>query len=211
MAPQARNRNISRRSWLLSGLAFPLFRARAAETISVSYDGDNLRPVAPNVHFLAGSLLDRLKDGETVTYLSWLSLFSIDRGDPLRMRMDRFLVSYDIWEQKFKVTVPGPALRARAGLSGPQAEAWCLENMPISAAGLAPDALFFLRLELRGATQKDFSAPAAEGGAGISLRALIELFGRKAGPGDPRWGPFETARQRLADLLRTADRGARSG
>jgi hypothetical protein len=211
MAPQARDGKISRRRWLLGGLALSLSRARAAETISVSYDGENLRPVAPNVHFLAGTLLDRLKDGETVTYLSWLSLFSIDRGDPLRIRADRFLVSYDIWEQKFKVTVPGLAPRARAGLSGPQAEAWCLENMPISAAGLAPDVPFFLRLELRGARQKDIPAPAANSGAGISFRALIELFGRKAGPDDPRWGPFETARRRLADLVRAPERGARSG
>ena len=62
MALDARDKRISRRSWLLAGLAIPLFRARAAESLVVAFDGDNLRPSAPGLHFLTGKALDRLKD-----------------------------------------------------------------------------------------------------------------------------------------------------
>ena len=42
---------ISRRSWLLAGLAIPLFRARAADPLKVTYDGDNLHVAAPDLAF----------------------------------------------------------------------------------------------------------------------------------------------------------------
>jgi hypothetical protein len=138
-------------------------------------------------------------------------LFAINRIDPLREAASSFVVSYDIWEQNFKVTIPGPAKRSKTGLSGPQAESWCLENMTIGASGLAQDAPFFLRMELRGERQKEPSAPAADPGSGIGIRAFIELFSRKASPDEPRWGPFDSARQRLSDLVRIPGRGARSG
>ena len=207
MAPHARDGKISRRNWLLAGLALSLFSARAADTISVAYDGDTLRPVAPNVHFLAGKSLDHLKDGETVTFYSRLSLFAVNRSDPVREAGNSFVVSYDLWEQNFKVTIPGPAKRSRTGLTGPQAESWCLENMTIGSAGLAQDTLFFLRLELRGERQKEPSGPVADSGAGISIRPWIDLFIRKAGPDDPHLGPFESARQRrrLVDQILSGD------
>ncbi len=212
MRPHKRSRTLGRRSWLLASLALCLPCARAAESISISYDGENLRPVAAGVHFLSGSSLDRMKDGEAVTYSSWLSLYTLNRSDPLRLRSDRFVISYDIWEQKFKVTIPGPAPRSKTGLTGPQAESWCLENMAISASGLATDTPFFLRLELRAPKPKESSAAAADSGSGISiLKSLPELFGRKAEPGEPHWGPYESARQRLSDLIRTTGRGAGNG
>ena len=212
MHPRARSGQLGRRSWLLAGLTLCLPAAQAAESISISYDGENLRPVAVGVHFLAGSSLDRLKDGETVTYSSWLALYAINRSDPVRLRSDRFVISYDIWEQKFKVTIPGPAPRSKTGLTGPQAESWCLENMAISASGLAADTPFFLRLELRAPKPKESAATATDSGAGISIiKSLPELFGKKAEPGEPRWGPYESPRQRLSDLIRTTGRGAGNG
>jgi len=53
---------ISRRCWLMAGLAIPLFRARAASNLTATYDGDNLYPLAPSLHFLTGKVLDRLRD-----------------------------------------------------------------------------------------------------------------------------------------------------
>jgi hypothetical protein len=104
MAQPARVTRISRRSWLLAGLAVPLFRARAADSINVTYDGDNLHVSAPALHFLAGKPLDRLKDASTVVFLSQLTLFAGNRDAPFRKVPDRFVVSYDLWEEKFSVT-----------------------------------------------------------------------------------------------------------
>ena len=74
MAEPSRGLQISRRCWLLAGLAAPLFRARGAETLTVTFDGDNLHVSSPDLHFLTGKPLERLKDGTaTVQYLAHCS------------------------------------------------------------------------------------------------------------------------------------------
>ncbi len=214
MAPEARDGRIGRRNWLLVGLGLSLFlcRAQAAESISVGYDGENLHPVAPNLHFLTGRSLDRLKDAETVTFYWRMSLLDANHSGPLRVSVGKFVVSFDIWEEKFKVAIPGPAMRSKAGLTGPQAEAWCLENTSIQPAGLAQDTQFYLRFELRSDHQREAPGMTADpGGLSISaIPAILERLSRKAGPDDPSW-TLESGRVRLSELVRSQGRGARSG
>ena len=208
MPPHARDTGISRRSWLLAGLALPLFPARAASELSVVYEsdplrGDILRPVVQNLHFLTGKPLERLKDAEKVAFVSQLSLFTIDQSIAFRQAFPRFVVSYDIWEQKFMVS---SSTRTRENLTAAQAETWCLENLAISASGLPPGRPFFLRLELRTEQRRELSSVLAD--PGISLvKPLVELFSRKARPDEPHWGPFESSRLRLSDLVRMPGRG----
>jgi hypothetical protein len=59
----------------MAGLGIPLFRALAMPILNVSSDGDSLHVTAPEFHFLTGKPLDRLKDGNTVVYVSQLTLF----------------------------------------------------------------------------------------------------------------------------------------
>ena len=134
MALNARDNRISRRSWLLAGLALPLSRLRATESLSVSFDGDNLRVGAPGLHFLTGKPLERLKDADTVVFLSQLTLFGDSRGATvLRRARERLIVSYALWEEKFAVSIPGAPVRSRSNLTAAQAEAWCFENLAVSA------------------------------------------------------------------------------
>jgi hypothetical protein len=195
----------SRRSWLLAGLTVSAFRARAAPLLSVSFDGDNLHVAAPQLHFLTGRPLNRLKDGTSVVFLSQLTIFRDDRGTVFRRSPERLTVSYDVWEEKFKVVLAVDR-RSASRLSLAAAETWCLENLAISALGLAPDRPFWLQFDLRAATPKELSA--LVGDPGISVRGLIELFGRKPGADEPQWrlaaGPL-----RLTDLPRSAARGTR--
>ena len=209
MPPPARGWQISRRSWLLAGLAVPVFPARGAQPIDVTFDGDNLHVSAPSLHFLTGKPLERLKDAATVVFLSQLTLFSENRDVAIRRAPVRFVVSYDLWEEKFSVTQLGSIPRSTPHvLSAEAAEAWCLEGLAISALGLPPDRPFWLRFELRTADQKDLAGGAGE--PGLNLRSLIELFSRRPGPNDPNWtrdvGPL-----RLEDLRHAAGRGARNG
>ena len=205
----ARGSEISRRSWLLAGLAVPLFPARGAQPIEVTFDGDNLHVSAPSLHFLTGKPLERLKDAATVVFLSQLTLFSENHDVALRRVPERFVVSYDLWEEKFSVTQLGNTPRSTQHvLSAPAAEAWCLEGMAISTLNLAPDRRFWLRFELRTADQKDLAGGAGE--PGLNLRSLIELFSRKPGPEDPNW-TREVGPLRLEDLRRSTGRGARNG
>jgi hypothetical protein len=144
-----------------------------------------------------------------VVFLSQLTLFSENRDVAIRRVPERFVVSYDLWEEKFSVTQLGSTTRSTPHvLSAPAAEAWCLEGLAISTLGMAPNRPFWLRFELRTADQKDLAGGAGE--PGLSLRSLIELFSRKPGPDDPNW-TREVGPLRLEDLRHAAGRGARNG
>ncbi|MBZ5623651.1 MAG: hypothetical protein LAQ69_33740 [Acidobacteriia bacterium] len=186
-----------------------MLRARADEPLLVSFDGDNIHVAAPSLHFLTGKPLDRLKDAATVVYLSKLTLSGDNFATAFRPPVpERLIVSYDLWEEKFSVTIRGASTRTTPRLlNASQAEAWCFENLAVSALGLASNRPFWLRLELRTADQREI--PRLVGDSGISFTGLIELFGRKAGADDfheeRSAGPF-----RLIDLPRTVlGRGTR--
>ena len=210
MAHSARENRISRRSWLLAGLAIPLSRVRANEPLNVTFDGDNLHVAAPGLHFLTGKPLERLKNADTVVFLSQISLYSDDRGTLLRNpARERLIVSYDLWEEKFAVTMPGNVPQTQRNLTSQQAENWCIQNLVISALGLPPERPFWMKFELRTTAQKDLSSLMAE--TGISLtRMMVDLLSRRPGANEPYWtrsaGPL-----RLMDLPRTTARGARLG
>jgi hypothetical protein len=207
MALPARDNRISRRSWLLAGLAISLSRGRAEEALDVSYDGDNLRVFAPGLHFLTGKPLERLKNADTVAFVSQITLFSDAHGTVFRRFPERLVVSYDLWEEKFSVTIPGLSKRSPPNVSAAQAETWCLENMAISALGLAPDRPFWVKFELRTTDRRELNS--VVGDSGISLSALVDLFSRPQG-GDLYWsrsaGPL-----RLRDLPRTRSGRGRIG
>ena len=117
------------------------------------------------------------------------------------------MVSYDILEEKFKAVITESAERSRSDMTASQAEAWCLDSLAISAAGLSPDRPFYLRLEMRAAGPKEqFSNVMAD-----PVRAFIELLSRKAGPGEQHWGPLDSRPLRLTDLVRVPGPGARTG
>jgi len=191
---------MGRRSWLLAGLALPLLVARAG-TMDVAFDGDTLRPVLPDLHFIAGRALERLKDARTVVFLSQITLLRDDHVTPFRHAPQRFYVSYDIWEGRFKVTIPGAVPESRLGLTAAQAEAWCMDNVTVSALGVAPDRDFWMRFDLRTADPKDAASIVSE--SGISISGLIEFFSRKP-DGEPHW--VMERRLRLADLRRSPSR-----
>jgi hypothetical protein len=208
MAQPARNERFSRRSWLLAGLAIPLFRLRAAPSLNVSYDGDNVHVSAPDLHFLSGRPLQRLKEAATVVFVSRITLYSDNAGTIFRQVPARLIFSYDLWKETFAVSMPGGGPRSQSNLTAAQAEAWCMENLAISALGMAPDRPFWLRFDLRTASPKELGR--VVGDSGISISGLIEIFSRKPGADDSSWtrsaGPL-----RLSDLPRIPGRGIRIG
>ena len=197
---QSRAARMGRRSWLTAGLVLPLLIAHAA-TMDVAFDGDTLRPAMPDLHFISGRALERLMDARTVVFLSQITLLREDRITPFRHAPQRFYVSYDIWEGRFKVTIPGATPESRMGLTAAQAEAWCMDNMMVSALGVEPNREFWMRFDLRTADPKDMASIVSE--SGISISGLIELFSRKP-DGEPHW--VMERRLRLADLRRSPSR-----
>jgi hypothetical protein len=191
---------INRRNWLQAGFAVVVFAAPAAiatPALNVTFDGDDLHVAAPQFHFLTGKPLERLKDGATVVFLSQLTLRD-DRGFEFRRAPERLTISYDVWEEKFKV-VMSVDNHSVSGLSLAAAETWCLDNLAISTLGMEPTRPFALYLDMRVATERDLAT--LMGDRGISMRNWIEFFSRKPGADLPfhlEAGPF-----RLADLPRT--------
>jgi len=207
MPQPLRGNSMSRRSWLLAGLATPLFPVRAAEPLEVKYDGDNLHLSAPTLHFLSGKPLERLKDGASVAYVAQVTLFHNDHVTVIRRSQGRFVISFALWEEKFSVTkLATAAVPARSvdGLSATQAEAWCLDSMAVTTLGLEPNAYYWLRFELGTADQKDVASMSEQ--PVVSFRKIVEFFSQKPRAGEPRWEPIER-RLRLSDLPRMAGRG----
>jgi len=215
MAPQAREK-ISRRGWLMAGFTIPLFRARAAAALTVSSDGDSLYVAAPQLHFLTGRPLVRLMDGNTVVFLSQITLFGdANHMTMIRKQPEQITVSYAIWDEKFKVVLDTVEIaahtidrRSAKDLSLSQTETWCMQNLAISALGLEPARPFWLRFELRSANERDLSSVRSEGG--ISIRGLIEAFSHRAG-NDEFHRSLEAGPLRLIDLPRTVIRRTHNG
>ena len=202
MSHSAWNVEISRRSWLLAGFAIPVFRASGAVSLSVLWDGDNLHVAAPELHFLTGRPLERLRDGSSVLFMAQLTLSTDRMVTVYRRSPDRFVVSYDLWEEKFSVTRLGPSPRSVSNLTAEAAETWCLDNMAISAMGLEPGRPFWMRFELRPAEKED---TAVLGEPGINLTRLIEYFSRRPRAQQPQF-TLDAGPMRLGDLKRLPGR-----
>src|SRR6202142_4220229 len=193
--------------WLLAGVWIAMSCGWAAERLSVTWDGDDLHVAAPELHFLAGKPLDRLKDGAAVVFLTQLTLTTDNFTTSLRRTPERFIFSYDLWEEKFSVTKAGEGQRTVAHLSAAAAEAWCLDNVAISSTGLPQDRPFWLRFELRAAEPKDEAAVIGE--SGLNLTRLIEIFSRRPPDQQPQWNE-DAGPLRLGDLKRLVGRAART-
>jgi hypothetical protein len=198
---------VARRWWLAASLSAPFALGLSAPALRVRLDGDDLRVSAPQFRFLSGKPLEKLKDGATVVFLAQLSISGEVNAPAIKRAIDRFVVSYDVWEEKFSVTQTGMERGRASYLSSAATEAWCLDRLAIGIEGIAPDKLFWVRLEMRAEDARDQAA--VVGDSGINLSRLIELFSNPAHAQQMHWeavaGPM-----RLADLIRER-RSSRSG
>jgi hypothetical protein len=156
-----------------------------------------LRVSSSKVQFLEGKPLDRLHDGASVVFVIQLGLLANNKTTTLARSAARFEVSYDLWEEKFAVTRLTAPRKTASHLTSYETEAWCLDNLTFSAAGIPPDSPFWVRLDVRPEEPNEVT-PLGED-LGITLARLVDLFSRPPRAGDTRKrsdaGPF-----RLKDL-----------
>ncbi len=153
-----------------------------AQDLLVNWQGERLHITAPQLHFLTGKPLERLRSGASVIFDFSLSL-STNSNLKLRDRsVERYAISYDLWEEKFSVKQLRTARKPSSLLSATAAEAWCVENLSVAANGVSADEPIWLRLEVRGGDAKEapLFGPRNIGESGISLTSLIEIFSRPA-------------------------------
>jgi hypothetical protein len=155
----------------------------------------DIRVTAPAVHFLTGKSLSRLHDGAAVPFDFQLIVTSGSKNNVVARALERFTVSYDVWEEKFSVVRVRDFRRSGMRLSAASAESWCLDNIVIPAAALPAGQQLSARLEIRTAESKE---PLAAN-SGINLSTLIEIFSRPTRPQQDRWS-VDSAPFQLADL-----------
>ena len=149
----------------------------AAQSLTARIDRDQLRISAPRLHFLTGEALERLRDGATVKYDFQLTVRSDRNGKALARAEEYFAISYDLWEEKFAITRIGSSPRSVSHLSAAAAEAWCLDNISLTAAVLSANQPFWLRLDFR-ADDPGVSAGQSDN-SGFTLSGLIDIFSRR--------------------------------
>ena len=98
-------------------------------------------------------------------------------GRTVAQTKQTFVLSYDLWEERFAVTLAGPPPRSTSYLTSSAAEAWCLEQltMSISAMGVhGQDGPFWVRLAYR--IPEGEARPAQDNGGPYSLQGLLDVF-----------------------------------
>lgn len=176
-------------------------RALPQQDLKPAWDGTTLRLRGSPVHFLSGRALDVIRNGRAVAYDFQLSL--MQNGTSVRRTLQRFVVSYDLWEERFRVTrlASGDIPRlAASNLTLPAAEAWAVENVSLATEGLSTTVAYTVQLEVRAEPDADASAASALE-RGISLTALVEIFSRPPRSQQQKWN-VQMAASTL-DQLRT--------
>lgn len=180
-----------------AALALLLAMGLGAMTVSSSgllphHVSGEIRVTAPNLHFLTGKSLSRLHDGAAVPF-DFQLMITDSRNNVIARALERFTVSYDVWEEKFSVVRVRDFRKSGMRLSAASAESWCLENIFVPAASLQAGQQLWARLEIRTVESREpLSAD-----SGINLATLIEIFSRPSRPQQDRWSlesaPFQVA------------------
>lgn len=196
--------------WFIITFFTGFLLAMFANELALHRRDQELHIRAPNLHFISGPSLDRLKNGGAVPFDFQLSV-AVDSSSNLYDRaVERFVISYDLWEEKYSVTKlwgsgsmrgnSRRSIRERRSVShltAAAAENWCIDNIAVSTTGLDPNRRLWVRLEVRSSDPRD--GPPLIGESGISISRLIELFSHPPRSGQQRW-TLETGPVRLADL-----------
>lgn len=207
--PEHRNRlspraasDITRRrvlSWLLPACGMCL--TVDAESLDVRLTGDFIRVSAPQFRFVIGKPLERLQNGAPVPFAMQLSVSTDRWASVLQRDIERFVLSYDLWEEKFSAAKMGHPRKSVSNLSARQAEAWCVDGLSLAPGSIAPQQAFWVRLEVR--AENPAEQAELERQESVSLTRLIEIFSRRARGEQTRW-VAEAGPVRLAELRKAA-------
>lgn len=157
-----------------------LWTALGAQAVTVNRAGDAVSVKAPGFTFIKGEPLARLKDGRSVRVDLELAVLPKSGATGVTQSRQTFVLSYDLWEERFAVTLVGSPSRSAAYLTSAAAEAWCLEQLTVSASALGAlgrDLPFWVRLEYR--ILDGDAVPAPDEGGGYTLQALIDALSRR--------------------------------
>jgi hypothetical protein len=160
--------------------AFAACLCVVAQDLVLRRSNDLVRVSAPRLNFLTGKSLDRMRNGASVTYDMQLTILAENRQSILRHGFERFVLSYDLWEEKFSATRMRTAKVSASRLTAEAAESWCLDNLSVPVAGLPVDKPVYVRLDVRAQEPRNRRPLGDE--EGISLERLIDIFSKAGNP-----------------------------
>lgn len=187
-------------------LAATPYLAAASQDVEVRLIADRLQVTAPGLHFLTGKPLEQLRNGASVAFDIQVSILADSRQTVLHRSFDRFVLSYDVWEEKFSIARMRSTSNSALRLSASAAEAWCVSRFQLVTAGLPQDKPLWVRIDVRAneGRERRTAAEAADAteDPGFSLANLIELFSRPARTRTvPQWRA-ESGSFQISALLR---------
>ena len=166
-----------------------------AQTLDVRIVGEQLHVRGAGIGLIEGAVSQHLKDGRSVRVDFELTILDKPRGIAITQSRQSFIVSYDLWEQRFAVTRTGTPPRSISHLMARDAEAWCLDNVTVPASTLASagrDKPFWIRVRYQVQDQKPSSDP--DDDSTFGLRTLIDVLSRRKAdeplPRSLEGGPF---------------------
>ena len=163
----------------------------SAQVLGLSWDDGKIRVVAPMFHFVEGPIVERLKSGIPATFMVSLTVSTDSRKNVVKQASERFVLSYDLWEEKYATAMPSLKLGPVAHRTPAAAERWCFDQLFIKASELPEKKPLWFSLEVKAIEQSqdtDNSVP-------TSLSSMIDLFGRNRPKEAKHWhtetGPVE--------------------
>ena len=145
--------------------------------MTVTTAGGTVRVQAPGFRFITGEPLARLKDGLPVRVELELRVLAGPGADTAAGHKQTFVLSYDLWEERFAAAVSGTGSRSLSHLTSAAAEAWCVQQLavPVDKLGSLRTQPFWIRLESRILN----GGAAGREDAGLTLRGIIDTLSRR--------------------------------
>ena len=132
------------------------------------------------VGLIAGEVLQQLRDGRSVKVDATLDVLTRPSGPAVGRASQTCTFSFDLWEEKFAVSVAAPIARSISHLRVDDAEAWCIDQLVVPLSELGNDVWtrpFWITLEVTAAARSVTVPP--ENDNTLSLQWLIDTLSRR--------------------------------
>jgi hypothetical protein len=171
----------------LTAISFLLQSPTLAQALAPRLADGQLIATAPALKFLEGKPLERLRNGQSVTFDFQLQL--LDGAKPVARTFHRFILSYDLWEETFSAvqlsqSSPRTPVFSTSRLKADSVATWCLGRMQLPLPPIDKSKPLTLQLEIR-TTGTKLANPVRPQGS-VDLAVLVDIFSRPPDPKDSR-------------------------
>jgi hypothetical protein len=189
--------------WVLFAFLGGIAAAVGAEELLLRAQGTRLDFTAPRIHYLTGRALTRLHRGEGVAFDIQVTLSAGSQSNTIRKNTAQFLISYDVWGERFQVAKVLPDIKKVDRLTANEAEAWCIQEMSMEISGVASNQPLWAHMDIRaeGEREQPLFGRGNITDNGISLTSLIERFSKLPPATQPHWS-LDTGPVTLEQLRR---------